>query len=844
MRRGFYAISKFLALFCYVIYAVLLVGCNDAPEHSFDIEKTKESKEIRIFLNPVNHRKGYGKADCLQCHKINELKAYNHINYQPSQCMACHGGNGFKEDSEVLCNACHNAMPDQGRHSKHAEILYFLKKSRYVRFTDCEVCHQGGGIYSPTHPDDIMQVTFEENVGGAWDGRICTNISCHIHQEPSWIPDELYEPKPYPGYECIRCHRPAGSHRFDPNSGKHLQHHRADIRCQSCHEDTPSKHYNNILDNPDGIVPKGGKYLDSTPEGFNNEGISGSCSDMDSPCHGGQAKWSSEDSCQLCHGADAQNPPESGAHYIHASNRHRGYPCMTCHYGCDKGKKLYHLNGKADVILYPGLGKGFNNGKCAQIVCHGSGTPDWYYDANLSCNECHDALSDMMNSPFSGSHIEHINIDGIGCKTCHIEPGTHYNGRLDNAPIQLPSGIYRDETPNGGNPDGVSGYCASMDANCHTGASLWNTNKGCMNCHRASNADPPVTGAHIKHCSSEELNYPCSACHYGYEDAKPPDHLNGKVDVAMDPKYGGEYKDRTCSKVSCHGVGKPNWYLDSMLECMDCHRLGGNQLHSVSSGWHFSHIETYHIDCLRCHGSKESEHHNNVLDNPSGISFSEGGTYQDITPSGYRKTGISGLCSGLGSQCHLGRTLWCQGEACGQCHSTSHQEPMNTGSHRAHAERYGYSCPVCHSGFGGQIGSAHINGVAEVAFVGGELTAGGNYDGLTCYNLGCHGAGSQPLSGGSNNTPSWGQASTGTCGSCHGVDASSPPTTGQHQIHLQECRVCHFSRFTDSSNHINGVLDVRFDPDIAPDGVYQNGSTPNRGACYNISCHADMYWQP
>jgi predicted CxxxxCH...CXXCH cytochrome family protein len=253
------------------------------------------------------------------------------------------------------------------------------------------------------------------------------------------------------------------------------------------------------------------------------------------------------------------------------------------------------------------------------------------------------------------------------------------------------------------------------------------------------------------------------------------------------------------------------------------------------------------------------------------------------------------------------------GQACTSCHlhyqgfkapdcGSCHNFPPATGKHASHLaagggaygqtdivstpSAYGFTCGICHNG-------SHQNSesnprTVEVAFAGiavqdpgsgaaayapGENAVANpgtgytfNYSNGTCSNTYCHG--NFPGSG-KNAAPTWGNASSAACGTCHNATNNPAPASGSHARHtftgqhgyFYQCTLCHkdtvrgdfFANYsiTDKSKHANGVVNWQFDssdPRILPTAAYSipagtavpsNGATPREyGTCSNIYCHS------
>jgi len=490
-------------------------------------------------------------------------------------------------------------------------------------------------------------------------------------------------------------------------------------------------------------------------EGFSVEQCAG--------CHGWNGVGPQTELCVVCH----EIPPDEGAHEEHLGGEAAGRvaggdhgaallaalhrriaagpedyaACALCHDGAGVGTER-HIDGKPDVIFGDGVSGTWLDPTCQVEVCHGSGRPNWESSEELDCEDCHAAGTGAFNDYASGLHLEHLEEAGARCEDCHYEPpSTHHNRRFENPDnIRPDGGVYRDETPDGYAAEGSSGTCADMDLLCHpSGLELpWAADaETCGLCHKVSNDDPPESGAHVLHTGSTGFAFPCDTCHYGVSSGEHPQHNDGTVDVIIDPQYGGSFDGESCSGVSCHGSGSPDWFTDHDLACVDCHEIGGAVVSDPRSGKHAVH-DSAGYDCANCHRSAPSTHHNGSMDNPDRIR-PDGGTYRDETPNGYAATGSSGTCADMELPCHGGEAPWTTGDACGSCHGATAEDPPDEGSHDYHAgaDEAGYPCSTCHYGFSDGSGPEHLNGQADVAFDPTSL-AGDNdpsFDGTRCSNV-------------------------------------------------------------------------------------------------------------
>jgi len=394
---------------------------------------------------------------------------------------------------------------------------------------------------------------------------------------------------------------------------------------------------------------------------------------------------------------------------------------------------------------------------------------------------------------------------------------------------------------------------------CHPSGKLSSTHDGitdetvCQGCHGQNGTNsgiglcatchgyPPSSGAHNRHADVIPEASGCVSCH-NTSGATSPNHRNSVVDVVLDPVYGGSWNGMSCSSVSCHGCGIPKWYEDTQLDCSDCHSITCGAANDIASGQHNKHLGRFDYSCDICHTAAPSTHYNGIMDNPDNIQ-PDGGFYTDLTPDGYSKYGLSGTCSGMVSPCHSGTSEWITGDVCGSCHGATNANPPSSCAHPMHADAIllGYACSTCHLGVENGNTARHIDGNKDVIFDTSSLAGNNNpiFDGMTCFNIYCHGAGIPSLTGGSSTTPQWCNPASVFCGTCHGASAAQPPMSGNHDEHAgsggqaYECAICH--NIT-SAQHVNGLLDVVFDPGIRGwnSDAYLDGNT-----CRNVYCHGE-----
>ena len=236
---------------------------------------------------------------------------------------------------------------------------------------------------------------------------------------------------------------------------------------------------------------------------------------------------------------------------------------------------------------------------------------------------------------------------------------------------------------------------------------------------------------------------------------------------------------------------------------------------------------------------------------------------------------------------------------CGQCHGAppSGVAPANiggaAGSHSRHDRFYRgvTSCSLCHPNHLTEKNVfAHATSVGkrplQVQLHDPHGNAGGSYDGVvddilpsqknsfgTCSTVYCHSTvqAADGIGPPSYGEPSW-NSDARVCTSCHreGAHAGRAAdgsfdviSTGSHRKHLSyqfglvsdalkcvachkwdttkafnDCSQCHASRY---DKHVNGTVDVVFDPSFVSSGRYSDSGVPRNGfgTCADVYCHSD-----
>jgi predicted CxxxxCH...CXXCH cytochrome family protein len=467
-----------------------------------------------------------------------------------------------------------------------------------------------------------------------------------------------------------------------------------------------------------------------------------------------------------------------------------GVSCADCHTGYTQATTAGagHRDGNIDTAVALGytqnkaIASAFET--CATASCHDNGlgnavaSPVWGASVT-DCSECH------LTQPGTGSHSIHL-ADGATCGNCHnnavqgtTAPALHGNNLVD---------VYDVNPGDLGYPQGVA-----------KGIGSWTT------------------------CNS-------TSCH----------------------NDGQSGLDTDLGNVGASNVTTPKWGTSSV--CAACH------VATPSSAKHDEHLGSYGSTCGDCHAGAVADsdggtnHRDGLISVGSKAIYSAGGT----PGNGW------GSCTNSAVGCHPGSTRnWdATGPSCNSCHGASGNgngapliagDMISTnpvGQHATHATAtgYGYACAVCHTG--GHNETAGMTGqddTLQISFTG-TLAAGGSYNPpgtwttgkwlysqssttttQDCSNLYCHSSG-QSADGSSATpvyaTPSWGDAASGACGTCH----AASPATGSHAEHLAAsatCNDCH-----SGNNHVDKVIDVT-------SVTYTAAGAPGNGygTCSTASCH-------
>jgi predicted CxxxxCH...CXXCH cytochrome family protein len=515
------------------------------------------------------------------------------------------------------------------------------------------------------------------------------------------------------------------------------------------------------------------------------------------------------ETCTRCHGDSANGnaaPPRSlmgktattelgvGAHqsHLHDSAIRQALSCSDCHVVPGRVDEPGHIGAGPAKLTFGELAQKRNaqptftssTATCSSVYCHGAtlgagGTnhePQWTKvdGTQAACGTCHDLPPNNGRHPklasapgdttacsachvetvkpdgtidvAGGKHIDgRIEVKGAGCTACHGDPD---RADLAGADVRFKAAPPRDTT---GATDTTSLGVGAHQA--HVAGGPLHAPLACANCHVV----PPDTDNHpVGASDAEKLTFGAVAVSGGAAPQWSPATASCSATYCHGSTLnaGGTNHTPTWTKVgqgeaacgSCHGIPPPpeTGHLQS-TNCGSCHP--GYTSTSVNLALHVNGVlDVGNLTCTSCHG-----------DPTRAAVAGADPRVQAAPPTDTHGSGSSAV----------------------------------VGAHQAHVNNpSGLTAPIqcaeCHPVPTSTAASAtHRNGSPTLQF-GGRAVAGGatpawNATNLTCASTYCHGN----FPGGKAATMTWNKPGT-TCTTCH----AAPPTSGLHQKHISEGRVC------------------------------------------------------
>ena len=738
-------------------------------------------------------------ADCGKCHPTMnpgeglviaypDLHIDGHLDVIDAQpCDSCHGESGNSAPPVDTTGHTATSARGVGAHQAH------MGASSWHKQVDCAECHKvPAGISDQGHVDTPLpaEVIFGTLAGadGAWNGTSCSNTYCHgatltggNATSPTWTRVDESQ------NQCGSCH---GA----PPPAPHPQ----DADCGSCHP----------------TMTAGGGMTITYP-----------ALHID-----GKVDVVNDQPCDSCHGSGGDPaPPQDtqgntatsfrgvGAHQSHlqASTWFKPIACNECHLVPTSVEQVGHIDTPlpAEVLFGTLAGNASWNGStCAGTYCHGStltgGTstnPVWtnVNGAQGQCGSCH-------GTPPPPPHP--VDSD---CGSCHdtmtkggglviTDPSRHIDGNLDVNTDQACDSCHG----SGGNaapPKAVGGATATTARGVgahrsHLGSSNWHAQVDCTDCHRV-----PATVESV-----------------GHIDTPLPAELTFSSKAGPSTQWNGS----RCSNNYCHGstltggsATAPLWtQVDgSQNQCGSCHGAPPPAPHPTST------------DCGQCH--------------------------DDMTPGG-------GMVITDPSRHIDGNVNVNSNQACDSCHGSGGDPapPQDTlgntattargvGAHQSHLGVSGsfkpLTCNECHMVPGTVNSAGHIDTPLPAELIFSGLASGTAWNGSTCTNSYCHGAGlgsGGGNAGGNATQPTWTtvNGSQAQCQSCHGMPPPAPHPNDS------SCENCHGQvagpnhTIIAPNLHVDGTVQVTSVHPAGYDALEMHGYDFDRdgpSSCATAACH-------
>ncbi|WP_306532905.1 CxxxxCH/CxxCH domain-containing protein [Geobacter sp.] len=570
-----------------------------------------------------------------------------------------------------------------------------------------------------------------------------------------------------------------------------------------------------------------------------------------------------------------------GNHRTHMGSAAAAGTCAACHGAAAATYTNDHRNGQinmaANINDSPKAGGATYSrgtsfaqsatpvlGTCSNVNCHfETATPVWDaapFTSPADCNRCHGSAPNTGSHPVTGvKHAAYYGTTTASCVKCHPDhaaegsPFAHATsaGKRDlavsfaaapNSGSGAYSGALNDYLPSQAN---AFGNCTATY--CHSPG------------NKASGFDPPNTAA------TWGGSLTCTGCHKA--DAASGSYLTSGSHGGHLYSWGGLGASQQCAR--CHAVT-----ATGSMTIAEYSRHVNKQVEvafgtstSAASGTYATQTATPASPAQKAPGSAVGQCEN-VYCHSTGQG--DGGTWPPTyrTPTwGTASTGICGTCHGI-QKTH--------GNGAGFYIGTA--TPLTTGSHAKHLSFImGFSgaekCTACHAytltglspttcssvvcHTGDLVQTSHPNYAINVgipdyygasASYSGTAKPGDGYG--SCSSNYCHSDGKATPT--TYATPTWGNAASGACGTCHGVTAAATPASVPHGKHMGSanpyrfaCAECHSGKvqvtansttapaFTNLTSHVNKVRNVKFDS-TNTFGTYSTATL----SCRNLYCHS------
>ncbi|MCU0452929.1 MAG: CxxxxCH/CxxCH domain-containing protein [Bacteroidetes bacterium] len=567
-------------------------------------------------------------------------------------------------------------------------------------------------------------------------------------------------------------------------------------------------------------------------------------------------------SCRHCHGSTNASPPVDlagntdrtapgvGAHQIHRAGGALGkaVACTECHIspsGLDYTGADGHMDGapNAELVFGPLAGKdtlgvtssptySFTTRKCSDSYCHGSfkngnptNAPVWNGAAGTGaeCGTCHGntlgvtvaAKALPKNLSNGGTHP-----NDTRCSLCHAEvvnasasitsTAKHINGQIEVFQYTGPQdcNVCHGSATNAAPPNDLDGNSVRTSPGVgahqvHVAGTSTAATVACAECHTVpTTLDYSGADGHLDAAGgSAELLFGAlarkttSGCHGSFKNGNltnaptwnAPAGTGAACGTCHGNTAGGTTAQKALPKTAANGGTHPNY-----TQCSMCHdQVVNASTNFVDRTKHLDGINQVYpyggsADCSHCHGSAANA-----------------APPKDI--AGNSSTSARGVGA---HQVHLLATTAKQVK-CAECHTVP--------------------ATLDYSGADGHMEGTALAEVAMNDTLASVITTVGstttqiipnptyNPADQSCSNTYCHGTFDY---GNPSNAPTWTNAASGNCGTCHGNPATGNPLPPPPHSTNQNCGICHtFSgeppiatynsvagtwSITNAKRHING----------------------------------------
>lgn len=444
--------------------------------------------------------------------------------------------------------------------------------------------------------------------------------------------------------------------------------------------------------------------------------------------------------------------------------------------------------------------RGVDNGADTRNICtnchtkqHAGQTKQHAATSTIQCVDCHNAHVDTIDptdptqTPNAFLLRRYMNYSGLA-GTGQVVQLPSYRKRAVYTDTNLATARWADATGTG-----ICQSChnlpSSVPEHAAYASNLSKNRNDCVVCH--------VEGPHTDNPPTDPFGS-CTNCH-----GQPPqlavsgDTANGGTLGGYSPGYTRYTAEDTTPHLS-HAGATGSYYA---YNCNECH---------LGSTHNNNYIELFLVKPAKAGASAA------YTANTPPTASTCANIYCHSNGAGGYKAGQNAMSwnSGTGAGSKNSIIGLAAATRCVTCHDGS---TISTGSHNKHVTTMGYGCATCHattvsnnttllpSAYG--VNGTHVNAVKDVSYSGTGAAIG-----TSCATVNCHGNG---IGGDAVTVPTWGNAASGACGTCHLTATSAPVlSSGSHTTHITligganaSCVTCHTAYTSETAPaHADGTF--------------------------------------